>query len=384
MKQIKILILALIVVPMLLQSCASGLTANIRKAGTSLETGDLAEAKTLIDSAVADSVAQQDPKAWMTYGNVYLAIATDSTNSVEAEDPLLKAYEGYSTVIEMEDDTTSILGVQANQQIQQVWANAVNEGANNYSSQNYERAVELFDIAKMAIPDDTTAYIYGGISAQQGGDLQAAAEDYAYLIDELDYKSKDFYNQLIYIYLVEDKNEEKALKYLQKAQTAFPDDPEFLKREITMLINSEKYEEAREKLTKAIDAEPDNPMLYYNQGYLYEQMGEGEQAVESYKKSIEKDAQYFDANFNLAAYYYNEAAEILAEANNMDLQEYQEKGEEIEGKAREYFERALPYLETSQTLEPDNEKVLSTLSTIYQQLGMNDKAEEVDSKLESM
>ncbi len=383
MKPIKFLILALIVVPMLLQSCASGLTANVRKAGTSLQTGDLAEAKVLIDSAVVDSVAQLDPKAWMTYGDVYLAIATDSTNSVDAEDPLLKAYEGYSKVAEMED-TTSLLGVQANQQIQQVWANAINEGATLYSSQDYDEAIKLFDIAKMAMPDDTTAYIYGGISAQQGGDVQAAADDYAYLIDELDYKSKDFYNSLIYIYLVEDKNEEKALTYLQKAQTAFPDDPEFLKREITMLINSEKYDEAGQKLTKAIDAEPDNPMLYYNQGYLYEQMGQGEQAVESYKKSIEKDSQYFDANFNLAAYYYNEAAEILAEANNMDLKEYQEKGEEIENKAKEYFEKALPYLETSQSLEPDNQKVLSTLSTIYQQLDMNEKAEEIDTKLESM
>ncbi len=383
MKQIKFLILALIIVPMLLQSCASGLTANVRKAGTSLETGDLAEAKMLIDSAVVDSVAQLDPKAWMTYGNVYLAIATDSTNSVEAEDPLMKAYEGYSKVIEMED-TASVLGIQADQQIQQVWANAVNEGANLYSSQNYTEAIDMFNIAKMALPDDTTAYIYGGISAQQGGDMQAAADDYAYLIDELDYKSKDFYNSLIYIYLIEDKNEEKALTYLQKAQTAFPDDPEFLKREITMLINSEKYDEAGQKLTRAIDAEPDNPMLYYNQGYLYEQMGQGDQAVKSYEKSIEKDPKYFDANFNLAAYYYNEAAEILAEANNMDLKEYQEKGEEIENQAKEYFERALPYLETSQSLEPDNQKVLSTLSTIYQQLNMNEKAEEIDTKLESM
>ncbi|WKN43530.1 tetratricopeptide repeat protein [Tunicatimonas pelagia] len=383
MKQIKFLVLGLIVIPMLLQSCASGLTANIRKAGTSLETGDLAEAKVLIDSAVVDSVAQQDPKAWMTYGDVYLAIATDSTNSVDAENPLLKAYQGYSRVVEMED-TASLLGVQANQQIEQVWANAINNGASLYSAQNYDEAIKLFDVAKMAMPDDTTAYIYGGISAQQAGNLEAAAEDYAFLVDSLDYESKDFYNSLIYIYLVENKNEEKALDYLQKAQVAFPDDPEFLKREITMLINNEKYDEAEQKLTKAIDAEPDNPMLYYNQGYLYEQMGKGEQAVESYKKSIEQDAQYFDANFNLAAYYYNEAAEILAEANNMELKEYQEKGEEIEKQAKEYFEKALPYLETSQMLEPDNQKVLSTLSTIYQQLGMNEKAEEIDTKLESM
>ncbi|MEM6843945.1 MAG: tetratricopeptide repeat protein [Bacteroidota bacterium] len=383
MKQIKFLILGIIILPILLQSCASGLTANVRKAETSIQSGNLAEAKQLIDAAVEDSVAQQEAKTWMAYGNTYLAIATDSTNSVEVDNPLQKAYTGYSKVAEMED-TTSLLGVQANQQIEQVWANAINSGATLYSDQNYAEAIKLFDVAKMAMPKDTTAYIYGGISAQQAGNMPEAAENYAYLVDSLDYVSKDFYNSLIYIYLVEEKDEEKALGYLRKAQDVFPDDPEFLKREITMLINQEQYDEAEQKLSRAIDAEPDNPMLYYNQGYLYEQMENGEKAVESYKMAIEKDPQYFDANFNLGAYYYNRAADILAEANDMDLKEYQEKGEEIENQAKEYFEQALPYLETSQSLDSSNQKVLSTLSTIYQQLDMDEKAQEINDKLESM
>jgi tetratricopeptide (TPR) repeat protein len=383
MKLIRFFILALVVLPMLFQSCASGLTGTARKAGTSLESGDLAEAKVLIDSAIQDSVVQQDPKAWMTYGDVYLSIATDSTNSVEAEDPLRKAYKGYSQVLEMED-TSSLLGVQADQQIQQVWANAINKGADNYSNQNYAEAVDYFAIARQAVPEDTTAYIYGGISAQQAGDMAVAADNYAYLLDSLDYVSKDFYNSLIYIYLIGDKDMDKGLDYLRKAQEAFPDDPEFLNREITLLINNEEYDEAVQKLARAIEMEPDNPVIHYNQGYLYEQMDKGEQAVESYKKAIEVDPQYFDANFNLAAYYYNRAAEILTEANNMDLQEYQEKGEEIENNAKIYFEKALPYFENSIDINPDSEKALTSLSTIYQRLGMDEKAEEVNSKLESM
>jgi tetratricopeptide (TPR) repeat protein len=383
MKLIRFFILALVVLPMLFQSCASGLTGTARKAGTSLESGDLAEAKVLIDSAIQDSVVQQDPKAWMTYGDVYLSIATDSTNSVEAEDPLRKAYKGYSQVLEMED-TSSLLGVQADQQIQQVWANAINKGADNYSNQNYAEAVDYFAIARQAVPEDTTAYIYGGISAQQAGDMAVAADNYAYLLDSLDYVSKDFYNSLIYIYLIGDKDMDKGLDYLRKAQEAFPDDPEFLNREITLLINNEEYDEAVQKLARAIEMEPDNPVIHYNQGYLYEQMDKGEQAVESYKKAIEADPQYFDANFNLAAYYYNRAAEILTEANNMDLQEYQEKGEEIENNAKIYFEKALPYFENSIDINPDSEKALTSLSTIYQRLGMDEKAEEVNSKLESM
>lgn len=383
MKQIKLLTTALVILPMLLQSCAPGLTANVRKADTSLQSGKLAEAKELIDTAVEDSATQESAEAWMTYGDVYLSIAMDSSNSVQADDPLQKAYEGYSQVLERED-TSSTLGGQANQQMKQVWAYAINTGSTYYSDQDYQQAGEYFDIAKQAAPDDTTAYIYGGISAQQAGNMNLAAENYAYLVDSLDYVSKDFYNSLIYIYTVENQDMERGLQYMRQAQEAFPDDPSFLNSEITMLINNGEYDEAEQKLTRAIELEPNNPANYYNQGYLYEQMDKGDQAVASYQKAIEQNPQYFDANFNLAAYYYNEAAEILAEANNMDLKEYQEKGEEVEANAKEYFEKALPYLETSQNLQPDNEKVLATLSTVYQQLGMSDKAEEIETKLESM
>ncbi len=379
MKQLQLLLVALIALPIL----TFGQAKNVRKAQSSLQKGELAEAKQYIDPAINDEKTKDDGKTWYTYGDIYLAIATDSTKSVQVDKPYEKALMAYRKVKEFEKEN-SLYAVQADQQVQQVWANAVNNGATLYSAQSYDEAIKLFDVAKMAMPDDTTAYIYGGISAQQAGDMSVAAENYAHLVDSLDYMSKDFYNSLIYIYLVENKDEEKALEYLRKAQDVFPEDPDFLKREITMLINKEMYDEAEQKLARAIDAEPDNPMLYYNQGYLYEQMDDSDQAIGSYKKAIEKDPKYFDANFNLAAFYYNEAADILAEANDMDLKEYQEKGEAIEAEAKSYFEKALPYLETSQSLQPDNQKVLETLATVYQRLEMTDKAEEINSKLESM
>ena len=164
--------------------------------------------------------------------------------------------------------------------------------------------------------------------------MDDAATNYAYLVDSLDYESKDFYNSLIYIYLVEQKDSDKAVNYLQKAQEVFPEDPEFLKQEITVLINNEEYDKAEQQLTKAIESEPDNAMLYYNRGYLFEQMDQGEQAVENYQQAAEIDPKYFDATFNLAAYYYNEAAETLQRANNMDLKEYEENGKAIEDSAR--------------------------------------------------
>ena len=291
--------------------------------------------------------------------------------------------KGYAKAQELAGEGSSEYET-ASQMTEQMWANSVNKGAKLYSDKDYKNAITYFDVAKMAKPQDTTAYIYAGISAQQDGQLDNAADNYAFLVDSLDYESKDFYNSLIYIYLVEQKDSDKALNYLQKAQEVFPDDPEFLKQEITVLINNEQYDKAEQQLTRAIESEPDNAILYYNRGYLYEQMGDGEQAVENYKKASEVDPQYFDATFNLAAYYYNQAAETLQRANNMDLKEYEEKGAAIEDSAKAYFEQALPPLEKSMEMKPDDEKVLTTLQTVYTRLGMEAKAEEVQTKLDSM
>ena len=375
---------SIFMVLLVVQSTACvGQKKNVRKASSALEKGELAEAKAMIDPAINDEKTKDDAKTWLLYGQVYQAIGEDSTNSVQADQPFEEAMKGYSKVKELEDEGSTEYTI-AEQMEEQVWANAVNKGASLYSEQDYENAITYFDVAKMAKPQDTTAFIYAGISAQQAGKLDDAATNYAYLVDSLDYKSKDFYNSLIYIYLVEQKDSDKALNYLQKAQEVFPEDPEFLKQEITVLINNEEYEKAEQQLTKAIETEPDNAMLYYNRGYLFEQMDKGEQAVENYQKAAEIDPNYFDATFNLAAYYYNQAAETLQKANNMDLKEYEQNGKAIEDSAKVYFEKALPALEKSRDLKPDDQKVLTTLQTVYTRLEMDEKAEEIQSKLDSM
>ena len=264
-------------------SVCFGQRKNVRKANSALSKGELAEAKAMIDPAINDEKTKDDAKTWLLYGQIYQAIGEDSTNSVDVDEPFATAMQGYAKVKELEDEESTEHSTAVAME-EQVWANAVNKGAKLYSEKDYENAIEFFDVAKMAKPQDTTAFIYAGISAQQAGMLEQAATNYAYLVDSLDYESKDFFNSLIYIYLVEQKDSDKALDYLQKAQAVFPEDPEFLKQEITVLINNEEYEKAEQQLTKAIETEPDNAMLYYNRGYLYEQMDQGEQAVGNYQK----------------------------------------------------------------------------------------------------
>jgi tetratricopeptide (TPR) repeat protein len=341
------------------------------------------EAVALINEALNDEKTKEDPKTWFVRGNVYKAISEDSTGTISIEgDPLVIAVESYQKAQELSKDN-STYSVFADQKIGEIWAVNLNKGAEYYQNQDYENAITYFEKAMLAKPEDTTAYLYSGISAQSSGNYDVAEENYKQLLN-LGYKNEDIYNFLINVNLTEKKNPDKAIEYLQAAREAYPENNDFLKREIVILINEERSDEAENKLSEAIAADPNDPQLYYNRGYLFEQIGKNEEAVSSYEKALEINPEYFDANFNIAAYYYNQAAEILQKANDMDLKEYQEKGKIVEQQAQDYFTKALPYLEKARELEPDDVKVLSTLQTVYARLGMSDKAEEIEAKLEQM
>jgi len=356
---------------------------NVRKAESALDDGELMEALTLINEALNDDKTKDDSKTWFIRGNIYKAIAEDSTGSISVDgDPFQEAIDSYEKTLELSKENSTYY-VFADQKVGEIWATSLNKGAEYYQNQEYEDAIEYFEKAMAAKPEDTTAYLYAGISAQSSGNYDAAEEFYLSLLD-LGYENEDIYNFLINVNLTEKKNPDKALEYLQAARESYPENNDWIKRQIVILINEERSEEAEQSLAEAIQSDPNDPQLYYNQGYLYEQMGKNEQAVSSYKKALEIDPDYFDATFNIAAYYYNQAAEILQQANDMDLKEYQEKGKEVEAKAKAHFEEALPYLEKAKELQPDDVKVLTTLQTVYARLGMSEKAEEIESKLEQM
>jgi tetratricopeptide (TPR) repeat protein len=264
-----------------------------------------------------------------------------------------------------------------------MWGIMINKGAEAYNQEKYDSALVYFEKSAILKPEDTTAYYYAGIAAQQGEFYQKALDNY-YMLIELDYHNEDIYSSVVYLERTHNDDNEKALEALEMAREHFPDNESLMKEEINLLIITEQTDEAKAKLTEAIAAEPDNANLYYNLAYISEQTDDDAAAVANYKKAIEADPEYFDATFNLAVNYYNKAAEILKKANDMDLRTYQKEGKQVEAEARVEFDKCLPYLVKAHELNPDDRTVLETLQTVYVQLKMNDKAEAVNAKIEAM
>lgn len=356
--------------------------SNVRKAESAKAKGNLEEAMQLIEEATKHDKTKDDPKTWYTKATIHEAMLFGSEGEVSDISQLGKTVEAYEKTKEVAGGSGTY-AVFADQRLEAIWGQFLNTGAQAYQNQEFEEALKSFEIAAEIMPEDTTAFLYAGISAQQAEIWDKAAHNYYKLMD-LGYEQKDIYNSVIYIERAINKDNEKALEVVRRGREIFKDDKDLMKEEINLLIITDQAEEARIKLEDAIKAEPDNANLYYNLAFLYDQIEETEKAIESYKKAVELEPDYFDANFNLAVVYYNRAADRIKRSNEMDLKTYQKEGKKLEDEAKEDFKRSLPYFEKAHEINPQDLTVLETLQTVYSQLRMNDKVAELSKKIEAL
>jgi tetratricopeptide (TPR) repeat protein len=356
----------------------------VNKADRYMNSGELDLAKEQIDLATEHEKTMDKGKTWFIRGQIYKQIAFSDNEAYQnlADEPFETAVESLRKVQEMENENSTYY-LFADQALQEMWSLKLNEGAEAYQNGDYEAAVENFNSTKLIMPEDTTAYLYSGVAAMQAGMYEEAAENY-YKLLELGHHPIDVYTGLIYIEKVQNEDMDKAFDLVQEAREYFPDNKDLMKEEIQMLIQTEKLDEARQKLESAIQSEPDNPNLYYSLAYLYDESDQDEKAQETYKKAIELNPDYFEANFNLAAHYFNKGVEILKEANNMNLEDYQKKGKEIIKQADKYFEMSVPYLEKAHNINPEDTQVIEILATAYEELKEEEKAEEYRKKLDDL
>jgi len=353
--------------------------SNVRKAENALENGEFQEAIELINEASEHEKTMDDPKTWYVRGTIYQA----KLNKEGYDENLVKeATKSYNKVFDMVSEGDKYFTL-TDLKVQELWGGFINEGSTAYSESNFEGALNAFKKALLVLPEDTTATLYAGISAQQMKDNKAALKYYYRLID-LDYQSEDIYGSIISIEKYANKDIDKALEVTRMAIEVFPNADSFQKQEINLLIEAGQVDVAKDRLNDAIAKEPDNANLYFNLGYLYEQLEQPEKAEAAYLKAIEINPDYLDANYNYAVYYYNKAADLLAEARDMDLQTYKKEGKKLENKAKEYLKKSKPYFEKSLEIAPKELAVIETLQTVYTQLGENAKAEEMMDKADAI
>lgn len=356
----------------------------VNKADRFRQNGDLVKAKEFIDQAIVHDKTKGKGRTWFVYGQVSDDILNSEDPAVNALDPMAleHALQGYQKAMELEREGSNFHTL-SSLNIENLWGGLLNRGANFYQEGDNQMAMEWFDKAKLVKPEDTTAYLYSGISAQSIEDYAAVLTNFRKLV-ELGYNDVSVYNSIIYYTKSFEKDTASTLEWVRKAREVYPSDGELRKQEVNLLIQSGRIEDAKNGLLEAISDEPGNANLLFNLGYLYEVLEERDLAVENYKAAIDADPEYFDAVYNLGVYFYNEAADLYKEANDLPLREYDQKGKALEDQARGSLAESMPYMEKAVELRPEEPIIWNTLSTIYTRLSMADKAEAAYNKYEEL
>ncbi|RLD76628.1 MAG: hypothetical protein DRJ07_16020 [Bacteroidetes bacterium] len=261
-----------------------------------------------------------------------------------------------------------------------------------------DRALKLDELPKLEtdtlFPRGTVTYFCGVMA--QSGKHYAMAEKYYSICIEKEYQGAEPYHGLASLYK-EQEMSEKELEFLKKGFQKYPESNKILVAFINYYLSRGESEKALGKLETAIEDDPENHTFLYAMGTLYDTMSKdttdkynAEQkteyeanAMSAYTRSIEIKGDYFDALYNLGALYYNRAANIIKEAQNIPPKEQKRYNAEIE-RSNDYFKLALPYMEKAHDVDIRDRSTLNTLSTIYLKLQMYDKQKEIKEMLDNL
>lgn len=329
--------------------------AGLNNAVLFLEKGLIDKAKASIDEAASSEKATSKSKFWFYKGEIYTRIAMDKNLPYYKLDPnpIPKAYEAYKKVMDLEPQQKGFYK-DAEKALQYLYTVAINHGSNAYQEGESKFKIALSDmrIAHSINPKDTIPLIYGAAIAYEDKDFNSFVELTEKILDipgVSDETQMSNYTNLAYIYSEELKNKEKALSIISRGVDAFPKNLDILKLG----------------------------------GELHQRNGQIEKAIEIYKKGAKAFPDNYFFHINLGAIYYNKASEAsqamskIADELKKDANKKKKMQEEVNG----FLRSALPHLEEADKLRPDDIDIIEYLFIAYDELGMKDKAEATDKRI---
>ncbi len=370
---------------------------NAFKLDQSNSGDDLLEAKRVIDFAIKQDDIKEDPKLWITMGEIYNSFSTyNETQSLLNPDHVavqpnggMIAFQAFKKALELKPaDKAAVNG------LREVIASVSNTGMVAYENNDYKGSfmafrsiIDIHELLKEHGGDspldaegelENQMYVTG-LTAQAAGE-DGTAKTYMLKLYELQYDRPAIYDVLYK--LTQDEDSAKAEAFLKEGRDRFPDDVGLLFTEINHLLQAGRLDELVGRLQIAIEKEPQNVSLYSTLGSVYDQVyqdhhrkGDSGKAKEyfdlakgQYEKAYQMDNTYTDAVYSIGALYYGLAAfsaealmELSSDYSREGTQKYEVKKGEMEG----YFEQALPYFKQVEKQDPNDRNTLIALKEIF-------------------
>lgn len=375
------------------------------------KTEAISKAKAAIDAAVADPSTSGDAKAWMKKADIYLAL--QEVEGLDAGSPYKEGIEALRKASELDpklERNTDFINLSYKGAVL-----AFNDGINLYNSSKFNDSYNSFGTTmkllgeekdkKFPSPADTIraqARMLQGFNAFYSDKtddaiqlLQKAVND-PHLLDQ-----QNAYLILAQAYEKQDKTKEQ-LKVLEQGLSKYPESQNLKNAKLNYLVTSGDYK----SLEDAAKNDPGNVELLFNLGIIYQGLGfakaEGteerknfmDKAESNYKKVLDGNSNNGIYNYQLGAFYFNQAAELTKTMNDLPISE-NAKYQRLKKERDAFFDKALPLLEKSRKIFSSTQKLsveetnfyrqsLQALTSIYTSQDRLDEADQMNKELSGL
>ncbi len=352
---------------------------------------DLNDAKTNIDKASTNDKTATLPQTYALKGAIYSSLALNDSVATTAAPLLSTAQENIKKAKDADtkgDYKKLIDGASRN--IAQYYQNL---GVKAYQAKKYEEAYTNFENWNQNFPD-TTAVYYAALSAGLAGNDNAkyyanAITEYNKLLATNYSQNQKIYNYLSTLYMIT-KDTVNALKTINAGVEKYPSNSSLREVQLRTALVAGKQKEILGQIDAAIVADPKNKLLYYYKGLAFSRIGDDAEsksskakdnatkaslekeslddyakAADAYKKAVEIDPDYFDANLNLGNALMKPAIQTYNDAQNLPSTATVKQYADLRLKADAQFDIAKPYLQKAVELDPKSTNALNNLRNYY-------------------
>ena len=239
---------------------------------------------------------------------------------------------------------------------------------------DYCKMAARIDDTRWLKPDSLVAEVryYQGIAAWQRGDTIDAVRLLS-MARHGGYERKEAYDYAL-ICLSDLGNDTEVVRLAWEAFIKFgTSDPQYIRILINDFITREDYSGANDLIDDALLANPDDDELLNVKGLVIESKESIYEAFPYYQRCIELNDSNANGLFNVGRYFYNKAQETRQRSHLY--------GKRLADLVNPMYREALPYLEKSYAINPDNEELVNALRVIYYKLGEAQKLQEIESSI---
>ncbi len=285
------------------------------------------------------------------------------------------------------------------------WGSMFNEGVRLYNagiedSSKYAAALDAFRTAIDMEPDSANTYYVAGLCSYAKKDFNGAitmlndcltrnpkSAEAARLLGNVHYQIAADYARVHDTTAVQAEYQ-KAIAPFEKAYESEPDSTINITNLIDVYDRTKNSDKALAITDGAVAKNPNNKFFRYAYGVFLLKQDKFPQSIEQFGKAMEIDPDYADARYNLGVAYLNWGVALRKAATEQAEVDQKKagKGKEVKTDVSflEKFKLALPYLEKSSEVRPDDAALWQQLGRLYAILNQPDKSKAAFEKADKL